>query len=155
MCEEKFPGKMCKQHRPSGSAARAEVVMSKADSRGCAFVQGRRIRPKPFPVKRSGPLAGSLTRGAERQAVFNLPRALWPRGGAAPAGDCWGYRASPGDAPPRSKRMSRPSSPPAPGREPDGSRRKMQEEADKGRSPHPSRPMAVLPYPFWPSAISP
>ena len=31
----------------------------------------------------------------------------------------------------------------------------MQEEADKGRSPHPSRPMAVLPYPFWPSAISP
>ena len=50
--------------------------MLKVALRGCAFAQGRRIRPKPFPLKRSGPPAGSLTRGAQQQAVFNLPRAL-------------------------------------------------------------------------------
>ena len=69
--------------------------MSKAASWGYAFAQGRRIRPKPFPLKLSGPPAGSLTPGAQLQAVFNLPRALRPRGGPAPAGDYWGYRAPP------------------------------------------------------------
>ena len=41
--------------RPSCSAAWAIGATSKAALRGCAFAQGRRIRPKPFPLKRTGP----------------------------------------------------------------------------------------------------
>src|SRR3954463_5537380 len=71
--------------------------MSKAALRRYAFAQGRRIRPKPFPLKRTGPPAWSLTCGPQRQVVFLLPRALWPRGRAAPAGDLAGLQSALGD----------------------------------------------------------
>ena len=109
----------------------------------------------------AGPPAVSAADPAPPGGVLRGPHGPGPvahRAGAGAPPRCPSAsapRPSPGGAPPRRRRRSPPSSPPAPGREPGGSRRKMQEEADKGRSPHPSRPMAVLPYPFWPSAISP
>ena len=82
--------------RPSGSAARVAGATSKAPRAEYAFATGEAgLIPVRLLLNGRVPPSGSLTRGAQRQVAFNLPRALRPRGGAAPAGDCWGYRASP------------------------------------------------------------